>query len=397
MSCLDGFNGAPTVSYGNIHDDFSGTQTTVSEGHPFHSRKTRMGDIGGEFRTTKSYVLDTGVKRISLTGIQSGFCTFTHRYDGPVAAYIPTVGGKLAFPPSGASSNADLDKAGATAIAQCAPGNPPANAATFLGELMKEGLPALVGSQSWKAQTDAAKAAGGDYLNVQFGWAPIVKDIKSFASAIVHADEVLSQYERDAGRVVRRRMQLPSQRSTEESVIATGKVAVINPSQSTHYSGATGSVIRKRETTRNRWFSGAFTYYLPDDYVSRATIRGLASQAKHLLGLDLTPSTAWDLTPWSWAIDWVSNTGDVINNLQRFASGGLVMRYGYLMEHTIVKDTYTLTESGLIGNPKIAPMVLVTETKTRRRANPFGFGVTWEGLTSFQASILAALGISRGK
>jgi hypothetical protein len=121
----------------------------------------------------------------------------------------------------------------------------------------------------------------------------------------------------------------------------------------------------------------------------------LASDAQHLLGLSLTPDVLWELAPWSWAIDWVSNTGDVVKNISRFASGGLIMRYGYMMEHSIRKDIYTLDRTGLKSGRRVPPIALVTETKVRRKANPFGFGLTWEGLSSFQASILAALGITK--
>jgi predicted RNA methylase len=87
-----------------------------------------------------------------------------------------------------------------------------------------------------------------------------------------------------------------------------------------------------------------------------------------------------------------------LHNLNAFAANGLVMRYGYMMEHTIVKHTYShVGPSGITGKPDmtVPPLVLVTETKKRIGANPFGFGVDWNGLSSFQLSIAAALGLSR--
>jgi hypothetical protein len=119
--------------------------------------------------------------------------------------------------------------------------------------------------------------------------------------------------------------------------------------------------------------------------------------AKKILGLSLTPDIVWNLTPWSWAVDWFSNTGDVISNLTDWATDGLVLRYGYVMEHTITSDTYTYSgNTGLIdGNVRVPPLTLVTETKIRRRANPFGFGITWDGLSPRQLAITAALGLTR--
>jgi hypothetical protein len=151
------------------------------------------------------------------------------------------------------------------------------------------------------------------------------------------------------------------------------------------------------ETTRDRWFSGAFTYYLPTGYDSRAELARIASLADKLLGTSITPETIWNVLPWSWAVDWFTNAGDVLANINRFKNNGLVMPYGYMMERTITKHIYTLNKSGLIGAKNVGkgPLTLVTITKKRIPANPYGFGITWNSLSGFQASILAALGISR--
>jgi hypothetical protein len=119
-------------------------------------------------------------------------------------------------------------------------------------------------------------------------------------------------------------------------------------------------------------------------------------RADKLIGLGLTPDVLWNLAPWSWAVDWFTNTGDVILNLTDWASDGLVMVYGYLMEHTIVKDTYTLTFPGIFPRRNVTPMVFVTETKLRRKANPFGFGVNANDLSDRQLAIITALGLTAG-
>jgi len=73
------------------------------------------------------------------------------------------------------------------------------------------------------------------------------------------------------------------------------------------------------------------------------------------------------------------------------------MRYGYIMETSTVTDIYTNEGSGLFGQKLVLPPFKVeTITKKRYGANPFGFGVVWNGLSPFQLSILAALGISKG-
>jgi hypothetical protein len=117
---------------------------------------------------------------------------------------------------------------------------------------------------------------------------------------------------------------------------------------------------------------------------------------REILGLDLTPSTLWNLAPWTWAVDWFSNAGDVISNMSDWQDDGLVLRYGYMMEHSRATYAYTFEgPTGLNGSLRPQPVVYVSESKRRVKATPFGFGLTWGGLTPIQLAIAAALGISK--
>lgn len=383
-----------------------GSQVTDSEGHPFRrNQSSGLEDLGGPFETTRKYVVGNFPPRLcrvmsqSIPGSNPPIQN-EDEYRGPIMPYNATitVGGvkQLDFPASIRSSNAKLDELGATAVSRCSPTNSPADASVFLGEIIREGIPSMIGSSTWKDRTLTARNAGSDYLNVQFGWRPLANEISKFRDFVEHSDAVLAQYERDAGRVVRRTYEFPVERSQSESNFGS-LLPYIEPGGATFWSSG-GTVIKKVETFKRQWFSGAFTYYLPSGYDSRNEMMRLALKAK-LLGLELTPDTVWNVAPWTWAIDWFSNAGDVVNNISDVASQGLIMRYGYIMEHSIVKHTYTMSKPVAlqIAPVDIQPLVLVTETKVRRRANPFGFGVSWDGLSSFQASILAALGITRGR
>jgi hypothetical protein len=77
-----------------------------------------------------------------------------------------------------------------------------------------------------------------------------------------------------------------------------------------------------------------------------------------------------------------------------------VLKYAYIMEHSVVRDTYSFGGGlGLIPQAlypaRPNPIVFVSETKLRRRATPFGFGISLGGLNSTQKTIVAALGLSR--
>lgn len=391
----DGSRGAIQNVADPISVSFSETQTTASENHPWPPRRgAAVGDVGGSFSSQRQFVVYNGgssriklVKRFGL--IDDPYATtFEFVFDGKILPVLTTQ-----YPPSGSSSENRLNQLGATAVARCSPTNSVANASTFLGELVKDGLPSLIGSQFWKDRSRPAKSAGSEYLNIQFGWRPLVSDIGKFAKAVTHADTVMKQYERDAGRIVRRRYNFPLHEEREQ--ISSGQFGG-SPTYSEFFEpGPRGSTVLTRKTVRRTWFSGAFTYHLPSGYDSRNKLSEFALKADKLLGLNLSPEVLWNVAPWSWAVDWFSSSGDVIHNLDAMKIGGLVMRYGYLMEHTIVTDTYSCHDVQLINGHKVPPISFVTETKLRRRANPFGFGVSWDGLSPYQASIAAALGLSR--
>lgn len=154
-------------------------------------------------------------------------------------------------------------------------------------------------------------------------------------------------------------------------------------------------------TTRRSWFSGAFTYALPKGWHSAGGLGRLRREADRL-GLDPDLDTIWNAAPWTWAVDWVTNVGDLITNVNDIAKYGLVVQYGYVMTHTKVTRTYTSTDwytrMGPVGssrNVPAPPVTLVTEEKVRTPATPFGFGVDTSSLDAMQYSILAALGLSR--
>jgi hypothetical protein len=284
-----------------------------------------------------------------------------------------------------------LDELGATAIARVKPTNSIADLSTALGELRLEGLPKLPGIAAGEAKTRIAKRAGSEYLGVQFGWLPFIGDIKDVARGVADADRIIAQYVRDSGKLVRRRFEFPVREEYSELDMGIDRKPYLTPDTSHIYTVIpSGRLIREEKIVTKEIFSGGFTYHLPGDYAGFDSSRKSALYAKRILGLDLSPDTVWNLTPWSWAADWFSNTGDVISNLSDYATDGLVLRYGYMQRHVVHAYTYRLD-----GCPVSLPIRLVTETKMRVKANPFGFGVSWDGLTPRQIAVSIALGIKR--
>lgn len=386
-----------------VPDTIYGSQITDSEGHPFkHRSGANIGDVGGEFHTVRQYITGANsavdiVDQYSANGINHDV-----KYHGTALPIVPDAD---LFPPIRPLSafRDEMEEDGATAVARVKPTNPIADLSTALGELRTEGVPKIPGISTWESQTkearkrsrsDAgirgAKTGSSEFLGVQFGVLPFVGDIKDIARGVSDADRILAQYRRDSGKLVRRRYEFPIHEEFSSEVIATNRKPILAKDTSHIYTVIpAGDLICDTKKVTAKVFSGGFTYHIPGDYPGVSEMSNSALYAKKILGLDLSPDTVWNLTPWSWALDWFSNTGDVIDNLSDYATDGLVLRYGYIQRHVTESKTYYL--SSFDGTA----LSFVTETKSRVRANPFGFGLTWEGLTPRQLAISVALGIDR--
>jgi hypothetical protein len=373
-----------------------GTQITASEGHPI-DRKTGHRVGGGPFNS----VLEERIFNPQTWNLNTGKGGFV--YNGPVvtpfSTSAPIQKSEAELLKIQSDIISDMDADGATAISLVAPTNSVANLATSLAEAHREGLPSLPGIPFWKRRNEVAKAAGSEFLNAEFGWLPLVGEVRNVAGTAQHVQMLLKQHREDAGKSVRREFHYPDSRTISSSSVA-GSLASVHNLNGTNvdFRDPTVSPVLTTtvETVVKRWFVGAFTYPPPPLDDKWDGLETFANNADFLFGTDITPDVLWELTPWSWAIDWFSNLGDVINNVTQFVTNGLVMRYGYMMTEKVTTYTYSLDKSGILGHPAPpAPSEIIIRSKNRKEANPFGFGIGWENLSVTQLAIAAALGITR--
>jgi len=381
-----------------------GRQITVSDNNAAdwdyrtNRPKSPSQPVGGDFFTQRIVTwAPTGLPMTINTVVEDATRITTTKYHGPVYAYPPQIAadGLTSF----ASTPSALRQKGTVAIARCKPTNPVADSAVFLAELKNEGLPKLLGSNLWKSATKRARDAGDEYLNVEFGWKPLIGDIQDVISGVRRSNDFLSQYERDAGKLVRRRFEFP----VEESSVAepqASTTAVLDPDNGKILVPPIPALrlVKRTYSYRRIWFSGAFTYHMPtENWYSRSAIGKLGQQLDTVFGTSLSPEVIWNLAPWSWAVDWFGNLGDVIDNLSDWSIDGLVMKYGYVMEHTIKRVEWHIPGNGGLPSPYLFPSDVIAEIETKQRvvASPFGFGVSWDGLSPRQLAITAALGITR--
>jgi len=128
------------------------------------------------------------------------------------------------------------------------------------------------------------------------------------------------------------------------------------------------------------------------------------SELDHLYGILPGAGTAWELLPFSWLVDYFSSVGDAMQNIDNFARDGLVMPYAYVQRSVKIETEYTwrgalnrgLSFSELsTAAPEVISGRIISHSLQRRPATPFGFGVSASSLTLRQASIIAALGLTK--
>jgi hypothetical protein len=228
--------------------------------------------------------------------------------------------------------------------------------------------------------------------------------------AILQSRMILENLEKNSGSDVRRRRVLdevvlsnsysvPSVNNTWTTPLA-GDSSVFNALFEGYPAGPLkngGPLERIDRVTEQYSFSGAFSYYFENGSDPIEKLKGYEQRINALLGVRvLTPEVLWELAPWSWLADYFANFGHLATNVTRFSQDGLVMKYGYLMRHSVSTRTYT--QNGVAfrsGGPGPFAITLKLERKERVRATPFGFGLNPNSFTTRQWAILAALGLTK--
>lgn len=361
-------------------------------------RVYEFSDLGNPFQTISESYEESHPYIVTEFGADNGY---HGRYTGPLRTsnrqYTPSLNHGFWDWPTMAPEI--LWGYGAKAISKTVPTKSVASVATMLGEL-REGLPNLVGYELLRGRGGVARKSGSEYLNFQFGIRPLVDDIMKTAQAVVDAEKLLRQYERDSGRLVRRKTKLDNIETTEN--VSLGTTAAVGPTNTWFYRGNQyqGARSRRVDYKAEISFSGAYSYLLPSGFAARESMRNAYSKAEKLLGITPSAEVIWNLQPWSWLIDWQINLGDVFSALTAMSKDSLVMPYAYLMCQETIKKEYKLTGISLerqLSGPRtdVITEVFTTVKKQRIRASPYGFGLNTANFTSSQWAILGALGLSK--
>lgn len=256
-----------------------------------------------------------------------------------------------------------------------------------LGQFVAEirDVPAL-----FKFRLKQFKDLGSDYLNVQFGWKPFISDLRNWIQSLLRLDKQLAQMQSNNGKWLKRGGIL----FTDEGYFEDNAYYVTPTNGLTVLFGK-----RMVQSTEKAWFVGSFRYYIPG--LSDGSW-GKLRMARKLWGLELTPALVYELIPFSWLLDWFSNVGSVISNMNAITDENLVAKYAYVMHHRIVSIECVARVKGTYSEWRKTPTYsyanlgsnCTVETKCRAAASPFGFNFGLADFSNYQLSILAALGTS---
>ncbi len=276
---------------------------------------------------------------------------------------------------------------------------------TFLGELREE-LPRVIPGFINKAQS--MRSVGGDYLNLEFGWKPLLSDLRGLATALTAASAGLFRPMSSS----HRKRELPRKEAfTRFDLLARNNVPVFtgdyvqsipdfpipNKPIGSTFSSITSLGSALLTTTTDRWFEGEFVFipkagFNPKSYLDRL---------ETLMSVDITPSVLWNLAPWSWLVDWSNDIGSAIASMEAASSSRILTSYYYGMEDVSVE--YVARLRGIQGasgvlytGPSDFRSAMSKRRRKRVRGNPYGYtGTTNASLTGSQWSILGALGITK--
>lgn len=383
---------------------------TLNNSH-WRYAKGRARDVGGPFFHRKVSI--TAENNVHSLRTVPGDVSGTYVYSGPVyPAYPSSLGlskqsadiydgkfkGTTLWTSDNALSRGNLRAEGLKFMVAAAPTAPAFALANSLGELLSERM--LFGIPLKEFARKGEGALPGEYLNLQFGILPVVSDVQGYLSASEKSSQIMAQIYRDDGKVIRRKREKPWLVNVTNTVYTSGQSQshLLAPPSTTFNSGSFFRNQRLTVTVKTRrklWFSGAYQYFLPPE--GHEFMRALVAR-NAVYGYLPSPSTIWELTPFSWLTDWATNASDIVASSFGAGPDGSVLIRGYVMCTTHVVTELTWTGDLCInGSWKASTMKwIVKETiHQRERTRPYGLDWKLTGLTAKQLSILTALGLSR--
>jgi hypothetical protein len=329
----------------------------------------------------------------------------------------------------------DIRAVGGNMLRESRPTKPHANLGQWFGELGQFGgmfnvpteLPESLAKYSnstideLRRFREGGRLVGSGYLGGQFGWLPFVGEVINSLDTIAHSGSLIDEFVRNSAQLIRRKR---SRVTYEDVAVYTGTIAgagspTAGYTSSTTLLGTTFSNIVQKSvgvsnfrfdfvttlTRRDKFRTSAlYEYFVADPEGFLGTAQGYAQKAKYLLGDPLLSlSTFWELTPWSWAVDWSYNLGGLLSFQESVAQDSLVARRcSTVFERQVDAITHWTpylsgTGTGNVVDVQAGKNISLTTYRQQRRlpGSPYDMGIDWSGFSSQKWFILGALGLAK--
>ncbi len=251
---------------------------------------------------------------------------------------------------------------------------------------------------------------GGAYLNFQFGISPSASDIQKGAEAIVKSHEIVKDFVLRSAQSVHRSASVELGGDTisgsdyTHSGLQTGQFGPLVFMRDLGSSDTTyGNVHLEYYASfrRTQRIFSTFEYFVGDPYGYTTRMDDYLSKAKKVLGGGLTPAVAYQLTPFSWMLDWLYDIGGLLAYQQDVADNGIVQTYG---GYTLEDEYYgSISLTGINFGPFGSRVTgLGTQVNIHERVlhrvpgNPYGMSPTWS-MDPYKWAIVGALGLLKAK
>lgn len=266
--------------------------------------------------------------------------------------------------------------------------------AAFLAELRQ--LPDLFKNVGGHMST----AGANEYLKFQYGWRPLIKDLRKFLSIQNRIEKRLFALERIAKKGTLRRLYRPAYGDTKTVQYAT------RVHDQNYFVGPEG-IVRVNNATEmrvERWCIVSWVASPPERLFSPGSNSKFDEVRNAVLGLNIDGPTIWQLMPWSWLADWTYNTSDYIASQANVV--GAEFSEAILMKTTELTTTgYPFYEQEPNANGGSSETFLPGRISEVRKERILGIQPTVVNTgeyasildDAFKTSILTSLGIQRVK
>lgn len=240
---------------------------------------------------------------------------------------------------------------------------------------------------------------GSLYLNYEFGWKPFIGDVIKYLKLLDAIDARIYRIRKYNGQWQKRKGTI---RNTIDTSTLEVSSLLLPGVSGAWYPGGVPAKTRKTTVTSDRvWYEGRMKYYVPrswfpkgptvtqKDFITSKLVRRLA-------GLEITPSAAYALIPFTWLTNWVIDIQSFVDNFS-YPDDNLVAKYMYVMRHRSTSVHYDTTQkfTSAVGSQSVhATAYSLCECKERAEGSPWGFGAAASNWTTRQWAIIFALGLS---